>query len=691
MKNFFKPKSVVVIGVSRDPHKIGYTIFDNLTSSYKGKVFGVNPNATEILGHKLYKSVLDIKDQIDLAIVSVPQQLAPQVVEACGKKKIPYAIVITSGFSEAGAAGKEREQALRAAAKKFGVRILGPNCLGLINNFESLNASFACSKLPGLFRVGMFSQSGAMGAALLDYANGNNFGFSYFVSLGNKIDISEVDLIKAWEDDDNVKVAIGYLEDIKDGEAFLEAARKFTAKKPLILLKGGMTKKGEKAAGLHTAAMAQDETVFKAAMREAGVILAENLNDLFEFGVAFAVNGMPKSRRLVIISNAGGPSVLAADAAEKEGVELPSLSGYTTHTLLSKTEAASVANPLDLRGDAKREDFRLALSLCEKDPNVDGILLIVTPQSMTEVEAIAWEAVTARREGKKPIFVNFIGGELIERAVEVCNENNIPVFSYPERAVRAFASQADFATQKRIAGRELKRHEKHHVAKSVIHFASGKMTPDRLSSLLEMYGVPMAKTILAKTPREAGEALEKIKPPVVMKISSPQILHKTDVGGVIFGVQTAEEANLAYKKILGNVKANNPAAHIDGVIVMEMAKEGLELIVGAKRDAVFGPSIMFGFGGIFVELINDFSVAIGPFTREKIERMIDETVVSKIIKGYRVKKKYDREELVTAILGVAKLITEHKEIESLEINPLILEDGRGALGLDAKIKLNEKF
>lgn len=687
MKEFFNPKSIAVIGVSADPHKIGYTVFDNLISSFSGKVYGVNPKREEILGEKIFPTVLDVPGKVELAVICVPEPLVTKVIESCGKKGVKYAIVISSGFSEAGLAGKEKEKELLVAAKKFGVRILGPNCLGLINTFENLNLSFATSKIPAKFRVGIFSQSGAMGSALLDYANGNNFGFSYFVSLGNKSDISESDLLEAWEDDENVKVAVGYLEDIRDGEKFLQVARKFTAKKPLVILKGGMTTQGEKAAKLHTAAMAQDETVFRAAMSDAGVILAQNLNDLFELAVSFAVNGLPKGKRLAVISNAGGPSVLAADAVGQEKVELAVLSPHSLSQLSKKTEAASIENPIDLRGDAKKEDFRVALTLSEKDPNVDGILLIVTPQSMTEIEAIAWEAVLAKKEGKKPVYVNFIGGELVEKAKEICQEAGIPTFSYPERAVRAFAFQAAFEKRLVEKAQKSERHPKHGVAKSIIHFNKNSLSEARLGSLLELYGVPMAKTILAKTKQEAMEALSIIKAPVVMKVSSPQILHKTDVGGVVLGVTTKEEAGSAFEKIVTNVQKNMPEAKINGVIVMEMAKEGLELIVGAKKDPCFGPVLMFGFGGILVELISDFSIITTPFTREKIERMIEETTVSKIIKGYRTGKKYNKESLVNAVMAVGQLVTDHPEISSLEINPLILNEKEGPLGLDAKIEI----
>jgi acetyl coenzyme A synthetase (ADP forming)-like protein len=690
MRGLLKPKSVAVIGASHEAGKIGFTVFDNLKSCYSGQVYPINPNTDQILGEKTYPTVLSVPGDIELAIICVPAQIVPRVLESCGKKKIPYVIIISSGFSEAGGQGKELEKETLDIAKKHHIRLLGPNCLGVINNFAGLNASFATAALPAKYRVGIFSQSGAMGAAILDFANGSSFGFSYFVSLGNKSDISEVDLIDSWANDDNVAVGVGYLEDIKDGPGFIAAAKKFTSKKPLIILKGGTTKEGEKAARLHTAALAQDEVVFRAAMDECGVILAENLGDLLELAVSFATNGLPKSRNLAIISNAGGPSVLAADACGKESILLPTLAPHTLNELVKKTEAASITNPIDLRGDAKAEDFKTALTLCQKDKNVDGILLIATPQAMTEVEAIAWEAVRFKKECRKPIYVNFIGGALIEEAKIICLDNGIAVFSYPERAVRAFRFQSDFEKQKKTTVKKLKKHPKHHVAKSIINFSEKNMSYGRISSLLSLYGIEMAETYLAKNEKEAIGAFKKLKPPVVLKISSPDILHKTDVGGVILGIETADEVRAAYEKILSNVKHHNPRARIEGVTVMESAKEGIELILGAKRDTVFGPVVMFGFGGIFVELVADFSVGIGDFDRQKAIKLIEGTSAAKILEGYRAGLGYSKEKLIDAIIGISQLIGEHEEISSIEINPLVLEDGgRGLIGLDAKIELCE--
>jgi acetate---CoA ligase (ADP-forming) len=690
MKQLLNPKSVAVIGASHDSQKIGYQVFDNLLSGFSGRVFAVNPKSDTILGHPTYKTILDIPTSVDLAIICVPAPLVLKVLESCGKKKVKAAIIITSGFSEAGTSGKNMESDILKVAQKHKIQVLGPNCLGVINNFTGLNASFATAKLPAKYRVGIFSQSGAMGSAMLDFANGSGFGFSYFVSLGNKMDISEVDLLEAWAEDDNVEVAVGYLEDIKDGDRFMAAAKKLCSKKPLIILKGGMTKAGEKAASLHTAALAQDELVFKAAMEEAGVILARNLNDLFELAVAFSQNHLPKGKNLAVISNAGGPSVLAADAADHEHVTMAVLSPHTTAVLSKETMAASIANPIDLRGDARSADFRVALRLAEKDKGVDGILLIVTPQSMTEIEGIAWEAVRARREGGKPVYVNFIGGELVERGISICRENGVSTFPFPERAIRAFRFQANFEARKMRNIPQMNRHPKHKVAKSIISFGKSGMNPDRLASLLSVYDIPMAKTILVRNPAEAKQAFSEIRPPVVMKILSPDILHKTDVGGVILGVSTEKEAQEAFEKIVTNVKRAKPEAEIKGVTVMETAREGLEVIVGAKRDATFGPVLVFGAGGILVELISDYALSVGPFDEQKIRDMISKTKVSRILKGYRSDIKYSEKKLTAVLMALGSLVTDHPEILSVEINPLILEDnGRGAMGLDAKIEVQK--
>lgn len=705
IRALISPKNIAVIGASRENGKVGNIVFDNLLSGRctdrngaglrsRGKVFAVNPNAEEVLGERCYSTVLDIKEPIDLAVVCVPIPVVPKVLESCGKKKVKAAIIITAGYSEAGTKGKEAEKGISEIAEKHNIRILGPNCLGVINNFSGMNASFATAKMPEKYKVGIFSQSGAMGAAILDFANGNDFGFSYFVSLGNKTDISEVDLLDSWASDSNVQVGVGYIEDIKDGPAFVSAAQKFTRKKPLIILKGGMTKEGEKAATLHTAAMAGDEVVFKAAMREVGVVLARDMNDLFELAVSFAEDKKLKQGGLAVISNAGGPSVLTADACGREVVKLAELSSHTIHHIAKNTEAASVANPIDLRGDATSNDFKAAIRACMKDANVGGILVVATPQAMTDVESIAWEIIWAKKESKIPIYVNFIGGECVAKAKEICAEAGVPLFAFPERAVRAFKFQSEFVAKKTTSQSKLSqsRHPKHHVTKSLLRFSGTEPSYNQIASILRLYDVPMAESVLVKSEKELPEALKKIKPPVIMKISSPEILHKTDVGGVVFGIDNLDEAEKAFAKIISNVKKHKPRAHIRGVVVNEMASEGVEIILGAKRDPIFGPVLMIGFGGIFTELVSDFSVVLAPFTRGKILAALSDTTIAKIIKGYRGGK-YNGTALVRAAMGMGQLVIDHPEIEQVEVNPLRLEeDGSGIIGLDAKIKIvdNEK-
>lgn len=691
IKALLSPKSIAVIGVSRSPEKIGYIVFDNLISCFSGKVFPVNPNAESILGREVYKDIFDIKGPVELAVICVPAKIVTKVLESCGKKGIRAAIIITAGFSETGVSGKENEIELLKIAQKHGIRILGPNCLGVINNLTGLNASFATAKLPGKQKVGIFSQSGAMGAAILDFANGHNFGFSYFVSLGNKADVSEIDLIKSWAKDDNVSVGIGYIEDIKDGPAFIEAAEDFTRKKPLIILKGGMTKEGSKAATFHTAALASDEIVFKEAMKEAGVILAENMADLLELAISFSGNKSPKGKKLAVISNAGGPSVLAADACGLEGVELANLSSHTIQGVVKNTKAVSAENPIDLRGDATKDDFKVALEILQKDKNVDGILVIATPQAMTELEQIAWEIVWSWQNGKIPIYVNFIGGEIAEKARDICAEAGVPTFSFPERAIRAFRFQEEFGSKIRTSNKSRPGfHKMHKSVKSIINFSGENLSYNQIASILNLYDIPMAQSYLVKDEKEAVRAFKKIGETVVMKISSPDIKHKTDVGGIILGINSEEEAKKAFQDILQRVKRKSPNAKIEGIMVTKMVKEGLELILGAKNDPVFGNFLMFGFGGIFVELIHDFSIILPPFTTEKIKAMVEKTSVSKIVGGYRSIGSYDGNILIRAIKSLGRLISEHNEIIQIEINPLLLEEGdKGVLGLDAKIEIRK--
>lgn len=689
----FKPQSIAVIGASEDEKKIGHVVFRNLVNQgFEGKVYPVNPKRNEILGIKCYSSVKEIPDKVDLAIVVIPARGVPSVIKECAEAKIKGLVVITAGFKEIGGEGIQLEHEIAELVKRYGIRMVGPNCLGVINTINKMNATFA-SDLPPPGRVSFFSQSGALGVALIDWAIENDFGFSKFVSLGNKADLNETDFLQYFGEDPETDVILGYIEDIKDGRKFLEVAQRVSKIKPVIVIKAGTTEAGARAASSHTGALAGFDRAFSEAFRKAGLIRVNTIQELFETAEIFKLKKTPKGNRLLVITNAGGPGIIAADTADKLGIKLDPMSKESIEAIIDKLPpTVSLYNPVDIIGDATSERYKIVLEQAIKDEIVDGICVILTPQAITDAENVAKEIIKANQISEKPIFACFIGGKKIKSAVKTLKSQQIPCYSDPSTAIASYRKLIDFSIIKNKKEPEIPKIEIPLENKERVKFilevlenaGVTSVGDENASEILSLYGFEFPKKALARTPEEAVEIAERIGYPVVLKVSSPQILHKTDVGGVKLNLKNAEEVYNGFIDITINVKRFMPNAYIKGVMVYEMITGGREVILGVSYDTTFGHMIMFGLGGIYVEILKDVSFRITPLTKEEAYEMIEEIKGSKILEGVRGEPPYDRENLVDKILRLSQLVMDFPIIKEIDINPYIVKH-QGGIALDARM------
>jgi acetyltransferase len=690
LEPLFNPDSIAVIGASRDPKKVGYAVVHNLIQfNYGGGIYPINPSSDSILGLKAYPKASAVGKPIGLAVIAVPAHAVPDTLLDCSVAGAGAAVVLSAGFKEAGSEGVRLEEKLREIGIKHGIRILGPNCLGIINTANDMNASFAGGMLPK-GKTAFFSQSGALGIAILDWALGNNMGFSKFISLGNKTDLNETDFIEYFSSDPDTDIILGYIEDVIDGKRFLDVARKATKVKPIILIKAGGTAAGARAASSHTGALAGSETAFSAAFRQTGIIRAQGIGDLFDTAVAFASNKLPAGNRLLIITNAGGPGILAADMAEQTGVKLPIMTKETIDAIAKMLPSnASLYNPVDIIGDATSERYAVVLNNAIKDPNIDGILVILTPQAMTDVENSADIIINTAQETDKPIITSFIGEMSVRHSIEKLKAKSIPSFSYPETAVKSFKKLCDFAIWKNSAEElaPVLTSNKDAVKNSIdalMREGRFEVGDDIAMPILSQYGFLFPERALARTAKEAAAIAERIGFPLVMKISSPDILHKTDVGGVKLDINSEIAAEDAFTEITTNAKRFMPDAMINGVMLYEMIKGGKEVILGVTYDRTFGHMLMFGLGGIYVEILKDVSFRITPLTRSDAVTMISEIRTGALLRGARGEKPVDIDALVDCILKLSAIVTDFPVIRELDINPLLVLN-KGTFGIDARI------
>jgi len=727
LDSFFNPGSIAVVGASADARKVGHAVLNNLCRfKFKGNLYPINPSGGEILGLKAYSKISDIGRDVDLAIIIIPARFVPDSLRECAASGIKSVIVLSAGFKEAGKDGTLLEEEIKKIGKEQRMRILGPNCLGLINTVNDMNATFAADMLPK-GKIGFFSQSGAMGIAIMDWAIGNDVGFSKFISLGNKVDLSEIDFIEYFMGDPDTSLILGYLEDVVDGRRFMDIAQKATKVKPIVLLKSGGTEAGARAASSHTGALAGSDTAFDAAFKQTGIMRAQGVQDLFDTALAFAEGKIPAGKGLLVITNAGGPGIIAADTAEQLGVNLPHMTRESIETMARKLPPnATVFNPVDVIGDATSERYAAVLEQAAKDPNIDGILVILTPQAMTDMEKTADVVIATARSTDKPVITSFMGEKRVRPAIDKLKNASIPNFSYPEQAVKAFKRLSDqwswmnykpeelitswynFDAAAETIASILKRGSYQvgeeeameiltylitrwynfdaaaETIASILKRGSYQVGEEEAMEILTYYGFQFPKRALARTSREAVQHASRIGFPVVMKISSPDILHKTDVGGVRINIKTPKEAAEAFTEITTNARRTMRDAFLKGVMIYEMVKGGKEVILGVTFDRTFGHMIMFGLGGIYVEVLKDVSFRIVPVTRRDAAAMVKEIRTVGLLHGARGERPTDIDAIASNIVNLSSLITDFPEIQELDINPLMVME-KGAVALDARI------
>jgi len=698
LEAIFRPGSVAVVGASRTPGKVGYILTKNMMDSgFGGKIYPINPGADEILGLKCYKSVLDVPDVIDLAVITIPSASVLQVADECGRKSVKALVVISAGFKETGHDGAVLEQQLLEIGKKYNMRIQGPNCLGLINTETPINLSFAAG-MPRKGRIGFISQSGALGTAVLDWIIKENIGFHSFISLGNKADLDEVDFIEAMAEDDDVGVILLYLESIEKGRKFIDTSMRVVKKKPVIVLKGGTSSAGARAAGSHTGAFVGSFLAYQTAFNKAGVILAKGVEELFDYGVAFTEQPLPRDEGIAIITNAGGPGILATDLAERLGVKLASLSSDLQNRLRQNLPPASATgNPVDVLGDARADRYRFALNEVLADDQVNAVIVLLTPQAMTESLETAKSIVETKTEvGSKPILAVFMGGRAVEEASKLLVENGVPCFDFPEKAIQTISAMYTYKRFLSLSATEPTAFidvNKERV-KEVIASARGDgrvvLLSTEAADLVEAYGIPVPGNRLVKTAEEAVKAADEFGYPIVLRIVSPDVLHKTDIGGVALNLNSPEEIRQAFDRIITSVSKFMPRARIYGVMVYHMVPKGREMIIGMSQDVQFGPLIMFGLGGIYVNFLKDVSFRLAPLSEQEAGEMMEETKAYTLLKGIRGEEASDIEALKEMLLRVSQLVWDFPEIVEMDINPVIVYgEGKGCYALDVKITLTK--
>jgi acetate---CoA ligase (ADP-forming) len=701
LDKIFYPKTIAVVGTNNVKGTVPYDIlFNILKAEFTGIVFPVSPGEKSICSVKAYKYVLDITDPVDLAIIVFPGAVVHMALEQCGQKGIKGVVIISAGFREIGEKGMEREKQLKEIARKYDMSIIGPNCLGIINTdpLINLNASFA-RQMPEQGNIGFLSQSGALCTAVLDYARAKHIGFSKFISFGNKTDISEIDLIYYLMEDDKTKVILLYLEEVSDGRALMQAARDVMrmSGKPILLLKSGRTEAGASAAASHTGSLAGNDEIYDAAFKQAGIIRCDNIEEMFNIAMAFAYQPAPKSNRVAIITNAGGPGVLTTDAAIRDGLQLAVFSEETTKLfkkLLPST--ANIKNPVDVIGDARADRYNVAMEGAFKEEEVDAVFVILTPQSMTDIETIAKEVVKVSAQYSKPVYTSFMGEADVAKGVDILLRSKIPHYILPESMCRSFSRvwrfyrdlDKDLHAQHNFSG--INTSAAHTILNDAIRHDHLYLPENEAFDILKIYGLPVVAGKLAASPEEAVSWATEIGFPVVMKVVSDQIIHKSDVGGVVLNIQSADAAQDAFHTIIGRISRSCPEAIVKGIEVEKMVIPGEEIILGIKRDPSFGPLIMFGLGGVYVEVFKDVSFRVAPFDEAIADAMIRQIKSFKILDGFRGRPRRDIRAIRDCLLRLSQLAVECPQIRELDINPLIVhEENNGAIVADARILLSD--
>ena len=691
------PRTIAVIGASRRPGTIGHQITANLIANgFTGAVYPVNPKATAICSVRAYASPQDIPERVDLGVIVVPREQAIDVARQCGEARVRSLVVISAGFKEVGGEGAARERDLLDVARSYGMRMIGPNCMGVVNAHPdvSMNATFAPA-MPPFGHSAFVSQSGALGVSVLDYAREYGIGISQFVSVGNKADVSGNDLLMAWEHDPAVRVILMYVENFGNPNRFLEIASRITRTKPIIVVKSGRSRAGARAASSHTGALAASDVAVDALLAQAGVLRASSIEELFDMAMAFGVEHLPQSRRTAVITNAGGPGILAADALDTNGLEVVELSSGTVAALspLFPSEA-SIRNPLDMIASATPSGYRAALTAVLGDPNVDAVVpIFVPPFGVRQADVAEAIVQAAGSHPEKPVLAVLMGRDGLPQGRAELHAASIPAYIFPESAARALAAlnrQREWASEPIVSDTPLD--VDRGAAADILRRArrDGRTKLDELEALtlLSAYGIRVAEARIARDANDAASAVLELAAPVAMKIVSPDVVHKSDVGGVKLNVANAADARQAFDEILGAVRGRVPQARIEGVLVQRMVEPGCELIVGITRDRSFGALVMFGLGGVFVEVLRDVVFRVAPIKARDGYSMLESIRGARVLDGIRGAPALDRAAIVDALRRVAQLAHDFPEIEELDVNPLIAFPD-GAVASDVRVRITE--
>ena len=687
------PETVAVIGASRTPGKVGHAILANLVKSgFGGTIVPVNPTTREIMGLACYEDPRAAGVEVDLSIIVVPPGAVLTAVEASAAAGAKAVAVITAGFKEVGKDGAQLEQDLAAACRDKGLRLLGPNCLGLINTENRMNASFAV-QTPKPGRISVISQSGALCTAILDWSIGRGVGLAKLISIGNKADLCEVDLLSALAEDEQTRVIACYLESITAGDEFIRVAEAVASVKPVVILKAGTTAAGGKAASSHTGSLAGADIAYGAAFRRAGVVRADDFESLFDYAMALAMQPLPRGDNVAIITNAGGPGIMAADAVETRGMKVRPLHQEISSSLKEKLPAAaSVGNPIDVLGDADPERYAIALDAALDDGGVDGVVVILTPQAMSKPAETA-RAIIQRIRGTKPVLAAFMGGADVMSAREEFVAANLPDYPAPERAVAALKAMCDYAAWRRRPPRVVTRFpvNRRRVERVLARMARAKrreVGEADAKEILRAYDFHVPPGQVARSAEEAVAIADRVTYPVAMKIVSPDIIHKSDFGGVRLGLSNAGQVADAFDLMMVRISRRAPEAKLTGVYIERMCKPGREVILGMHRDPQFGPMLMFGLGGIFVEVMKDVSFHLAPITQEEAMEMLMGTRSYALLKGARGQGAVDLGAIAGALQRISQLATDFPQILEMDINPFIVgEVGTPPVVADARLTL----
>jgi acetyltransferase len=694
MEKFFQPKSIAVVGASRDQGTVGNEVLRNIIDSgYKGPVYPVNPKADEIHGVKAYHSILELPAPPDVAVFCIPAKFIISSLEQCSQKGINSVIIISAGFKEAGPEGAKLEMEMVERLKTLNVRTIGPNCVGMLIPPLKLNATFL-KGMPKPGPIAFFSQSGALCGAVLDWAVTEGIGFSRFFSLGNNADLNEVDLMYALRDDPETKVILGYIEGVRDGRKFLQAAREVSKDKPVVVVKSGGTQSGARAASSHTGSLAGSAKAFGAVITQGGLIRAHTVPEMFDFAIAFAHQPIPKGPGLTILTNSGGPGVMGADAVEPTTLRLANLDKPTIDRLREVLPRnASLYNPVDIIGDSDENRYKAALDIILEDPNTDSVMVLMTPTAMSRAEKIADMLVAKPDFNGKTVVSVFMGGESVKEGKMKVTAVGIPYYVNPERAVLALDAMNRYSQWTKAPEPEMRSFpaNKDHV-REVFQNAREQGVTElgeiEARDVIESYGFHLPRNIVASTAKSVLRNASDIGYPLVMKIVSPDILHKSDFGGVRIGIKTGEDALTAYHDMRARARRLLPDADIRGVALQEFVAGGKEVILGMTRDPQFGPMLMFGLGGIYVEVLKDVSFRIAPLSVQDANAMVREIRSYPLLTGVRGEKPADVDAIVESLLRLSQLVTDFPEITELDINPLkVFAKGEGCIALDARLAL----